>query len=138
MPCSQSEYEARIHCSFLGLRSTFKKKKPLISKTTTINMKDIIINIRTTRDKLEVLKDRIQPLMWGKSGSVTPECVLLAMWPFLLFFLPLWCNTMIKETQWRKGLFCLTLLEEYSLSWEGKQGGRRKSLAGSNVSMLSK
>lgn len=35
----------------------------LISKTTTISMKDItIINIRTTIDRLEVFRDRFQPL----------------------------------------------------------------------------
>lgn len=49
----------------------------LISKTTTISRKDItIISIRTTIDKLEVFRDRFQPLKWDKSGSVTPECVL--------------------------------------------------------------
>lgn len=60
----------------------------LISKTITISMKDItIINIRTTTDKLEVLRDRFQPLKWDKSGSVTPKCVLSAMWPSLFLFL---------------------------------------------------
>lgn len=49
----------------------------LISKTTTISRKDItIISIRTTIDKLEVFRDRFQPLKWDKSGSVAPECVL--------------------------------------------------------------
>lgn len=49
----------------------------LISKTTTISRKDLtIISIRTTIDKLEVFRDRFQPLKRDKSGSVTPECVL--------------------------------------------------------------
>lgn len=39
----------------------------LISKSTTISMKDItIINIRTTVDRLEVFRDRFQPLKWDK------------------------------------------------------------------------